>query len=182
MARPADLPRREYFQQLPCGTRAKYIGAGCRCMRCRAANSRYETARAAARRRGEWNGLVPAAAVRDHLRSLSQQGVGRRAVSAACGVAKSSLADIRTGRKTQLRADTARRILAVDRACIADGALVDARPTWRRIRRLQREGYPAFRLTRLLGYRGQGLQFGRRQVTARIELKVARFCRMLLAC
>jgi hypothetical protein len=35
---------RERCMRGPCGTRAKYRG-GCRCMLCRAANSRYETAR-----------------------------------------------------------------------------------------------------------------------------------------
>jgi len=65
--RPHDLPFTEYFQQLPCGTRAKYMGARCRCMLCRAANSRYETGRLAARKNGDWNGLVPADRARRHL-------------------------------------------------------------------------------------------------------------------
>ena len=36
--KPSDLPGVEHFLALPCGTRAKYIGARCRCLRCRAAN------------------------------------------------------------------------------------------------------------------------------------------------
>ena len=38
-ARLADLRARAAVK--PCGTRAKYIAAKCRCMLCRAANSRY---------------------------------------------------------------------------------------------------------------------------------------------
>lgn len=172
--RPTDLPDRTYFERLPCGTRAKYIGARCRCMLCRAANSRYEVARAAKRKRGADNGLVSAAAARAHLLALSARGIGRRAVHAASDVTISSLQLIRAGHKTQIRAETARRILAVDASCIADGACVDARPTWRRIHLLLREGYPARRLCRFLGYRGDGLQFGAREVTARNALRVQR--------
>lgn len=45
MARPASLPFTEHFQQMPCGTRAKYVAVHCRCTKCRAANSRYVIAR-----------------------------------------------------------------------------------------------------------------------------------------
>jgi hypothetical protein len=181
MTRPADLPFTEHFQQLPCRVRAKYIGAGCRCMLCRAANSRYETMRAAARKRGEWNGLVSADAVRAHLFALSDAGVGYKSVAAAAGVGHTTLMKIRAGRKLHLRRQTERRILDVDQSCIADGALVDARPAMRLIRSLLREGYPALRLCRFLGYKGQGLQFNDRRMTARNALRVERLYRELMA-
>lgn len=52
-------PVAELAEQRSHGDRLKYL-AGCRCVPCRAANSRYEVARAAARKAGDWNGLVPA--------------------------------------------------------------------------------------------------------------------------
>jgi hypothetical protein len=179
--RPIDLPSTAHFQSLPCGTRAKYVAGGCRCLPCRAANSRYECARQAARRRGDWNGRVSADRARAHLLALSKAGIGRRAVSAASGVSHSSLQAIRTGRKTQIRAQTERRILAVDRSCCSDHALVDARPAWRRLRQLLADGYPARRLCQFLGYVGGGLQFGARWITARNALRIERLYRDLLA-
>ena len=55
----------------PHGTRLKYMG-GCKCMLCRAANSRYETERAVARKNGDWNGIVDARAARRHILKLSK--------------------------------------------------------------------------------------------------------------
>lgn len=39
----------------PHGVRLRYM-AGCRCLKCRMANSNYETMRARARKAGDWNG------------------------------------------------------------------------------------------------------------------------------
>ena len=182
MARPTDLPCAEHFQALPCGTRAKYIGAGCRCLPCRAANSRYETARAAARQRGDWNGLVPADRAAAHLRWLSRQGVGRRAVAAASGVASSALGEIKRGEKVWIRAATARRILAVETSCVSDHALLPSRRAHRRLQRLLAEGYPARRLAKWLGYQGDGLQFkAGHKMTARNVWRIDRLYRVLMA-
>lgn len=181
MTRPADLPFTEHFQKMACGSRAKYIGGGCRCMLCRAANSRYESARAIARKNGGWNGLVSAERARAHMLALSKAGIGRRSIGAASDVGDTTLQEVGSGKKTQIRADTERRILAVDRSCIADGALVDARPSWRRLRRLLDEGYPARRLCKFLGYKGDGLQFGTRWITAGNALRIEKLYRELLA-
>jgi len=181
MARPADLPFTAHFQQMPCGSRAKYIGGGCRCLQCRAANSRYETERAAARKRGEWNGLVSADRARAHLSMLSRQGVGRRAVGAASDVGDTTLQQIRNGAKTQIRANTEKRILAVDKSCVSDGALVPAGRAQRLLERLKAEGYPALRLVRFLGGKSQGLQFGARKMTARNVRRIERLYRELMA-
>jgi hypothetical protein len=180
--KPAALPFTDHFQSMPCGTRAKYVAAGCRCPKCRAANSRYviacdARAKAAARelatgiaqpapqtwtapdgtkrtrvyRRacqgvngvcpyrshlrkdssgdvrlrcrprlaGTWNGLVSADDVRAHLKRLSRQGVGYKSVANAADMAHTSLAKILAGTRHHLRAQTARRILAVDQDAIA---------------------------------------------------------------
>lgn len=167
------LPTRSRLAERPHGTRLRYI-SGCRCMLCRAANSRYECGRAAARRRGGWNGLVPAIRARMHIEALSCQGVGFKSVALAADVGKTVVLQVRTGQKRQIRAETERRILAVDRAAIADGGLVPARPTWRRIAALLDEGFSKAELARRLGYQRPALQLGRRRITARNAVRVER--------
>ncbi len=111
----------------PHGTRLKYMG-GCKCMLCRAANSRYETERAVARKNGDWNGIVDARAARRHILKLSKAGVGYKSVADAASVAHSVVAEIRAGRKLRIRQRTERSILAVTKTAYARGALIDADP------------------------------------------------------
>ncbi len=157
----------------PHGVRARY-GAGCRCLLCRAANSRYETKRLAARRRGEWNGIVSAAPVRRHLLKLGRLGVGYKQAATTADVSRTVTAGILFGRRTQCRAETARRLLAVDRGCIADRALVDAKPTWRLIERLLKFHFQTKKeLAQALGY-AESLQLYKSRVTARNAQRVWR--------
>lgn len=149
--RYAGLLVTEHFQQLPCGVRAKYVGGGCRCLLCRAANARYATARAAARKRGEWNGLVDAAAARAHLVKLSRAGVGRNTVADISGVARSVICAIKSGRKITIRKRTQDAILGVTRAATAMGTHVPARQTWKLLDVLIDEGFTKTRLARELG-------------------------------
>jgi hypothetical protein len=111
------------------GDRIKYM-AGCRCMLCRAANSRYETGRAAARKNGDWNGIVSAKPARRHILKLARKGVGRRAIAAACDVADSIIHEIKTGRRPRIRKRTETRILAVSEDARGDKSLVPAKHTW----------------------------------------------------
>jgi hypothetical protein len=179
--RPPDMSPPEHFAALPCGTRAKYVAKVCRCVRCRAANSRYERERAAKRRAGEADPLVPATAARAHLAALSRAGIGRRVVSAAGDVPTGTLAEITQGRKLQIRRSTERRILAVDASARAGGTLVDAGPTWRLIGRLLEEGFTKTELARRLRFRALALQLGRRRITARNAVRVERFYWTIMA-
>ncbi len=268
MARPADLPTADRFQEMPCGTRAKYVAVHCRCPKCRAANSRYVTARdrlakAAAREladesersrrrwvrerlsltgttraipgvrfpcpqvwtapdgtkqirlyaracrgvNGEpcryrshlrkdssgdvcgrcrarliWNGLVPADDVRAHLKKLSRQGVGYKSVAVAADVSKTVLANILFRDQQQLRAQAAKRVLAVDADALADGARVKAGPTWRRLNRLLSEGFTKTELARRLGSKARtpALQFKGRYVLAKTAARVERFYHIVM--
>lgn len=158
------------------GDRLRYL-AGCRCLPCRAANSRYSCERQAAVRRGEGNPIVSATRARRHIRKLSRRGVGMWAVSYASGIGKTTICHIRTGRKKRIRKHTETAILAVDEAAIADRALVPARRTHYLIRRLRREGFTLRELARRLGLRSNGPQFGKQFVTARNALKVEKLFR-----
>jgi hypothetical protein len=162
------------------GDRLRYR-AGCRCFSCRRANTAYEAARKLARASGEGNGIVPAAKARAHLKALSAQGVGRRSVRAACDVANTVLADIVSGRKTNIRAATERAILAVTAAAAGDGALVPAKATWKMLDQLIADGYTRTYLATKLGSKSKvpALQLKRDFVTVRSAYLVERLFEQL---
>lgn len=176
MSLPHMKPIAMLAEAKPHGTRVKYMG-GCRCLPCRAANARYECRRLAARRSGDWNGLIPAGRARQHLLALSRAGVGRRTVADITGVPQSLLHRIRTGRRSRIRARTARRILLVTRTAMNNARLVPAGRAWRMIDRLLEEGFTRAEIARRLGYRGPTLQFSRTRMTARSQMRIERFYR-----
>ena len=171
-------PVAELGADRPHGTRLRYL-AGCKCFHCRRANSDYERERQAARAAGDWNGIVDAGPARAHLRKLARQGVGKRMVQAASDVALSVINDVRAGRKTRIRARTARKILAVTAASRGDKALVPAKQTWKRIDWLLEQGFSKARIALELGHARPALQIDKHQVTvrtaARIEALARRF-------
>lgn len=175
--RPAGLKSAEELaEKYPHGTRMRYLG-GCKCMECRAANSRYSVARDHAVRNGEWDGLVPAMPARRHMRRLSRGGVGYKSIAAAASVSKSVAFKIFSGRRSAIRKSTERRILAVDREAVADAAVIDAKKTWTQIERLRQEGFTLSELARRLGYKNAAIQF-RERILARNAAKVDRFYRL----
>lgn len=158
----------------PHGTRIKYMG-GCRCDKCRRANTDYEKERAAARKTGDWNGIVTAGRARVHMLKLSKQGVGRRSVQAVTDIADSILHKIRSGTKLRIRARTERLILAVTKEMAADGALVDAAPTWKLINKLLAKGYTKSQIALALGAKTPALQIRQDKCEVRTAYEVARF-------
>jgi hypothetical protein len=154
-------------------------------MLCRAANSRYQCARDAAKRHeGDHRGLVSAAEVRLFVRRLSELGIGYKTVCDAASYSRTSMVRILRGERTKIRADAAKRILAVDRSCVADGALISAAETRRLLRELIDLGYTRQWIARQLGSQAKtpSLQILRRDfVTARNASKVERLYRRLQA-
>lgn len=171
MARRGLRPAAELAASRPHGNRLKYI-AGCRCFACRRANSAYETERAIARKNGDWNGYVAADRARQHIASLSAAGVGRKQVADAASVAASIVVKVITGERTKIRARTERAILAVTVLAMADGALVDAAPTWKLWDELQGWGIPKSHIARELGYKTPVLQIKRTQIRLRTAYEV----------
>lgn len=163
----------------PHGVRVRYM-AGCRCLKCRMANSNYETERARARKAGDWNGIVDATPARQHIRKLSRQGVGYKLVAEAADLPTSIVFGIRTGDRPRARARTVRKILEVSTACRGDSTLISAKPTWRRIEILLEEGYTKAALAKMLGYDRPALQIGRERVTVRNAAKVERLYQRLM--
>ncbi|MGH8748830.1 MAG: hypothetical protein ACREU5_06960 [Burkholderiales bacterium] len=177
--RPSDLPTPEAFATRPHGLRVRYM-AGCRCDECREANNSYERMRGKLRRNGEANGLVDAARVRRHLLRLSRAGIGRRTVADVAGVSASIVGAVRSGRKARLRAQTAKRILAVGPDVLTDAKLVDARSTWRKIERLLAEGFTRGAIAVRLGMQSPALQLRKDRVTARNRARVDRLYREIM--
>lgn len=143
------------------------------------ANANYETARAKARKAGDWNGVVPADEARRHILALGRAGLGRRAVSRASGVGRTCIQKIRSGHKTHIRARTARLILAVTPDMRLGAALVSAARLWRRIGLLLEEGFSKADLAQRLGYATRAIQFRRNVVTVRSDRRVAQLYRTL---
>ena len=179
MSLPHMKPMALLAEAKPHGSRVKYLG-GCRCLPCRAANARYECRRLQARRSGDWNGLIPAGRARQHLLALSRAGVGRRTVADIAGVPQSLVHRIRTGRRSRIRARTARRILLVSRTAMNDARLVPAVRAWRMIERLVEEGFTRAEIARRLGYRSRALQLNRTRITARSLVRIERFYRRVM--
>jgi hypothetical protein len=153
--------------------------AGCHCVDCRKANTRYECERLRARKNGDWNGIIDAAPVRRHLRKLQRAGLGRKTIAAASDVNAGIIEGLTRGIRQRIRARSARRLLNVDTDARADRSYVKAARTWNLIRLLLVEGYTKTRLAQLLGYKRTGsgrvaLQFNKDRVTARNALRVER--------
>lgn len=170
-------PITEFGSDRPHG-RVRYM-AGCRCGDCRRANTEYARMRRQARARGDWRGLVDATAARLHLRKLSHQGVGRRAVSAATDIRDELLFRIRTGRIQRIHANTEQKILAVTPIMRSDRALVPAARTWRLINELLEEGWTKKFIAKQLGY-SRALQLNKHRVTVKNAARVERLYRRLM--
>lgn len=162
----------------PHGVRLRYM-AGCRCDACRKANSSYENERQKARRAGDWNGIVPAAEARAHMLKLRRQGIGRRTVRACTDIADTVLQEVVSGKKTHIRARTARLILQVTKAQAADHALVSAKRSRYLIALLLEEEYTEAFLAERLGYANERLQFNADRITVRNAARIERLYKEL---
>lgn len=117
---------------------------------------------------------MPATAARRHILFLSRRGIGRLAIHDATDIAQSTFSAIWAGKKTHIRARTARKILDVSTAELADHAHIPATQLWRLIQRHLTEGYTKRDLARRLGYQSPPLQFRTRVVTVRNAFRVQR--------
>jgi hypothetical protein len=164
------------------GTRVRYM-TGCRCVPCRAANSRYSCARELARKNGDRAGIVCASRARRHLEQLGRHGIGRYVAAEASGLNPRRIAESRSGKKKNIRERTERAILSVTLDARGAKTLVDARPVWVQIERLLGEGLTRRELARRLGSRAKNpaLQLSRRAITAQNAMRVERLLSVMRA-
>lgn len=161
-------PKAENYEH---GTRMRYA-TGCRCVPCRSAHARYQSFSRARVKRGDGNPVVDASKARAHLIELSQKGVGYKQAADFAGVARSAVQRIYSGVQPRARRETVRAILTVTTEARADGALIDARQTWRRVEYLQARGWAKARIAYVLGNEQGALQLGKKRVTVRNARKV----------
>jgi len=101
-----------------CGTRSRYV-AGCRCESCVIANRIYARDLARHHSRVRWgiethtDPLVDVTEARNHLLWLRSRGIGLRRLHNTTGIARSTLNEIRSGRRSRITLATANRIVAV---------------------------------------------------------------------
>ena len=154
------------------GTRAKYVIDKCRCEPCTVANRVYQRERDRHTRRVAYGiepprpAYIDATETREHLRWLKSKHVGTRTISMRTGIARTTIWKIMAGTVTKIRPDTADKLLAVGKSTVANGALVDAKDTWRRINDLLRHGWTKSAIDRALGGQGRALQIGKKRVRA----------------
>lgn len=133
----------------PHGHISRYKYHGCRCLTCHNGWRDYARDRSRQKAYGTWKPLVDAGPVRSHIQTLRSAGIGWIRLAELTGMSTASLKAIVCGRsgKTpvkRVRAATAEKVLAVRPepvAQCADGALVDATGTRRRIQALAAVGF-----------------------------------------
>ena len=164
------------------GTSTRYM-RGCRCEPCRAAYSDHQRWRRERIRDNTADFSVSAEFAREHLEMLSQAGCGKRAVAACTGIDYWVIAEIRRGEKRRIRRSTEEKIMRVTLEGRADGSVVDAADTKRRLDELRALGFTLAELGRRLGYGGPTPQpqfyYGRR-ITALNASRVERLHKVLL--
>jgi hypothetical protein len=167
----------------PHGTRARYM-TGCKCLFCRAANSRYVVERQHAREAGDVRHIVNAAAARKHILRLARQGMGYKLVAESAKVGTSIVFQIRRGTRQRIRANTERAILAVKKelAVLGDASLVPSGATWKLLDHLLAMGYTKAQLALWMGKRTPAIQIKRGgRITAKTVLKVRKMYEDILA-
>lgn len=153
----------------PHGTRTRYVDGPdendqpgpCRCDDCREANRVEQAAGRLRRLRQQWGAeppsMVDAEPVRAHVRRLQATGIGWKRIASAAGVPESSMSTLLFGARSRppsrrVKAATAERILALEPdGLLADGAVVDAAGTRRRVQALVAVGYTISAVGRHLG-------------------------------
>lgn len=158
------------------GTHACYVLDKCRCDDCHRANRDYERERAA---RIE-PAYVAAHPAREHVRALTEAGVGLKTIAKKAGVSHGALSKLMygdpqrgSGPSKRVRKTTLDKILAVTPRDAADGAKVAAEPTWQLIDEMIAAGVPRVRIAEGIGQKGPGLQLSCNLIAARNARAVA---------
>lgn len=169
-------------ERCPHSTRARYM-AGCRCSKCRDANSLYQRQRQKAKKEGDERGLVPVTEAVRHINDLSRKGIGYKVVADAAGVALTIVSQMLWGGKKTIRKDTQAKILSVDEQAAADHSRIPAAPTWKILEDLFEEGYTRTQIAKWLGSTAKkpALQIRKDFITAKKALDVEKLVAKLAA-
>ena len=117
--------------------------------------------------------MVGSEAAAAHLKALSREDVGYRAVSDCTGIEPRVIQKIRNGTKAWIRMSTEQRILAVTKAAGSAGATTPAGPTLRLVEAMLRAGYTREAIAEAMGYQTLKLQWLRRKrITVATKVRV----------
>jgi antitoxin component HigA of HigAB toxin-antitoxin module len=107
---------------------------------------------------------------------VARHGIGRYVAAEASGLNPRRIAEIRSGKKANIRERTERAILSITMDARGAKTLVDAKPVWAQIEHLLSEGLTRRELARRLGSRSKtpALQLGRRAITAQSAMRFER--------
>lgn len=156
-----------------------YVNRRCRCVRCKGASAAYARDRARQRAYGRLEELVPVEAVATHISWLSTQGVGWERVAHLAQVGRTTVEQIvyPASRRRGVTPRVAAAVLAVLPTLddLADGALVPAAGTQRRLQALMTLGWPLSRIQRSCKASALGRCLTRELVTARVARSVRDF-------
>lgn len=162
---------------------ARYKLDGCRCAVCTTAAREYNYRRDRGILYGTWEPFIDAQPVRDHIKALSEAGIGRRRLVELSGVSGSTVKKVLYGRPgvgvptERIRPEIASRILAVRPGprALADHATIDATGSVRRLQALVANGWPQRRLAFRLGMEptNLGAVMSRDQITAAMARQIA---------
>ena len=131
------------------GTYACYVLDFCRCHPCAKANRDYEAERVRQQAYGRWDNYVDAHPAREHIRTLTDQGMGLKRIVAVSDISQGLLWKLVYGKRRtdgtrtpskRVRKDTLERILAIE-LDLAAGAAVESTGTARRIQALVALGW-----------------------------------------
>ncbi len=131
------------------GTNRRY-GAGCRCVPCRAAHSRYVSER----RREHAAGIrrrVPADEAREYVATLVALGASRAAIATAAGLSVQTVSEIARGRVATVYASTADRILGVTLSDLSGRHVIPNTTAREILRALQAAGFTRAEVARMTG-------------------------------
>lgn len=135
------------------GTLSRYHRHGCRCETCRKAARDHRRITSRLTAYGQWQPLVDAEPVRQHLRNLADFGIGSHRAARLAGVSTGAVQRLLwppsgTAPSKRIRPATAAALLAVRPilANLAPGATVHPAGTRRRLQALSACGFPAVRL------------------------------------
>ncbi|GIH70290.1 hypothetical protein [Sphaerimonospora thailandensis] len=142
------------------GTQAGYTLDGCRCPRCTKAHRDYQNMRSRQIAYGQWNPLVDADPVREHLALLADQGIGWRRATRLAGVSRYTVHRLLYGTPAagrpppkRIKPKTAEKLLAVrlDLDTLPPSSVIDGTATRRRIQALCVVGWSVAEQARQIG-------------------------------
>lgn len=159
------------------GTYARYVVDRCRCEPCRTARALYERDRV---RRAE-PAYVAGGPARAHVEELRSGGMGLKQIARLSGLAHGTLSKLIYGDSGRSMAPSKRVRRSTESALFdvasSAGSRRPAGPTWALVDEMVAAGAPKSRIAEQLGQVGQGLQLGRRFVSARNAEAVAELYR-----